>query len=1326
MKNLKLSSSLSFGFELQSEEETLLLSAFDIDRSRLFFASSANIIYSFELPPPEAKDKAWNKSLISPQFDHVLLDPGDFITSIEYLLEKEALALGTENGCLLLYSMDDHSTEVVGRVEGGVNSICCSPDGGLLAITSGIGQLLIMTHDWEVLHESPLNLKVGLSSLKISSFIYYQNVDVGSIDDYSGHFHAPISWRGDGKYFATLGGLHENSFKKVRIWERESGILHSETEAKDFVGAALDWMPSGAKVTAAYECKGGANSHIVFFEKNGLERNSLPIDEPSEIHIIKWNCSSDLLAISITCDQHDAIKIWYFSNNHWYLKQEMRYSKREGVKFMWNPTKPMHLISWTLDGIIRAYNFMWTTAMTENSTALVVDNSKLLVSPLILSLVPPPMSLFTLKFSNAIQDIAFLSNNLKNQVAACLSDGSFSIVELPGLSSWEHFEDKEFHIESSSSNLKFGTFSHLIWLDAHRLLGVSSNQSVDNHQNFNSSQSYSLQEIEVACSEDFVPESINSSGFHATLSKSLPLESFVIGIVSNPCKKASAFIQMEGGSICEYSAIIDPRRGPQLHLLDPEYGFSSSCPWMKAASVCDNGVIKALLFGLDYSGKLHVGKRVLCSNCSSFTLYSSSFGGTERATHLILTTKQDLLFIVSIDSILHGNKEMKIEDLNDMDNRRNKNRDFINMWERGAKLIGCIHGDEAAVVVQANRGNLECIYPRKLVLDSAFNALAQRRFKDALVMVRRHRIDFNFIIDSFGWQKFVGLAAEFVSQVDNLAYITDFVSSIKGGNVMNSLYKDYIFPPLPNGTSNASMESSSSAEENKLNSVLGAVRKALEEQLQESPARELCILTTLARNEPPALEEALERIKSAREMEVLGVDDAKRKLHPSAQESLKHLLWLSEPEAVFETALGLYDLNLAAIVALNSQKDPKEFLPYLKELKNLPPAIMRYTIDLRLQRYESALKHMFSAGESHHEECLNLMKKNPQLFQLGLQLFAKNVKRREVLEAWGDHFHDEKCFHDAASAYLCSSSHQKAMKAYRGGGDWKGVLTVARFVGLGDADVIQLAYELCEEFQALGKPVEAARIALEYCKDVGRSVGYYIMAREWEEALRISYMHAAVELARAVEDAALECANSLISDYKEASEKVGKYLARYLSVRQRRLVFTTKILSEARLTENADYDTASEASSNFSEMSAYTTRTAKDSITSTSSTTRSKARETRKANKGGKIRAGSPGEEMALIEHLKGMSLTDDARRELKSLLVALLMLGKEDLARRLQRTGDSFELTQHSAVKLTEDTVSTDKIDESAHTLEFYTEKARGSWRSQAHSWQIKVLALP
>lgn len=65
---------------------------------------------------------------------------------------------------------------------------------------------------------------------------------------------------------------------------------------------------------------------------------------------------------------------------------------------------------------------------------------------------------------------------------------------------------------------------------------------------------------------------------------------------------------------------------------------------------------------------------------------------------------------------------------------------YVNVWERGAKVIGVLNGEEAAAILQTMRGNLECIYPRKLVLSSIRNALAQQWFKAALNLVRRHKI----------------------------------------------------------------------------------------------------------------------------------------------------------------------------------------------------------------------------------------------------------------------------------------------------------------------------------------------------------------------------------------------------------------------------------------------------------------------------------------------------------------------------------------------------------------------------------------------------------
>lgn len=46
---------------------------------------------------------------------------------------------------------------------------------------------------------------------------------------------------------------------------------------------------------------------------------------------------------------------------------------------------------------------------------------------------------------------------------------------------------------------------------------------------------------------------------------------------------------------------------------------------------------------------------------------------------------------------------------------------------------------------------------------------------------------------------------------------------------------------------------------------------------------------------------------------------------------MQHLIWLcGDADALYDVALGMYDLELAAMVAAQAQMDPKEFLPYLQ------------------------------------------------------------------------------------------------------------------------------------------------------------------------------------------------------------------------------------------------------------------------------------------------------------------------------------------------------------------------------------------------------------
>lgn len=103
----------------------------------------------------------WSKTTLDSDVEEVLLEPGDFIVAMDYLMEKESLLLGSADGCLLLYNVEERTTEVVGRVEGGVKTIASSPDGALLSVTTGLGQLLVMTHDWEVLFETSIDPQVS-------------------------------------------------------------------------------------------------------------------------------------------------------------------------------------------------------------------------------------------------------------------------------------------------------------------------------------------------------------------------------------------------------------------------------------------------------------------------------------------------------------------------------------------------------------------------------------------------------------------------------------------------------------------------------------------------------------------------------------------------------------------------------------------------------------------------------------------------------------------------------------------------------------------------------------------------------------------------------------------------------------------------------------------------------------------------------------------------------------------------------------------------------------------------------------------------------------
>ncbi|KAH7415104.1 hypothetical protein KP509_14G027500 [Ceratopteris richardii] len=1214
------------------------------------------------------------------------------------MMDNEILVVGTESGELLSVLVSTQHVEVVGSLEGGVLHMSASPDGELLAIITALGMLVVMTSDWEVLYEVALDKNTQLKDI----------ADTKAVNQ-STEF-ARITWRSDGKYFATLqGSMTHNSAKELHIWERDTGTLHACSKSISAPCPGLDWIPNGTRIaTANFQDMSHQPARIIFFERNGLDRGSFDVSGPvgARVKCIRWNCNSDLLALLVDCGHFDSIQIWTVNNYHWYLKLEWQYVKESRINFIWHPEKPMQMFTWNRLGCFQLLKLCWDNAVTGDSIALVIDGSRILATPLTQGLIPPPMSFLQFKHSSSVCMVSL--HELGDggfSVASSLCNGTISLVALPRVDDWVAYEGSEIVIPDAlllGQTQSFPCMRLLSWLNPTTLLGVVSstcNKGPVDADSFwppweqkHHCTSELLLELEVFKGEAAGNEaSLCKSGWSFKCNNRTLLNKRVLTVVHHPAREG-LIIHFEDGSLSFYTnngGLIKDIEAPVRKLDYPSL-------WVEAiANPSDDSLV---LLGMDSEGKLQANSKLVSKDCTGFSVHKANING-RRVLHALYTTRQDILFIENIEDILRTEEPAAIA--HDLPSTLpiNVNQEKINkhqrhgvkaifkertVWEKGARLITAMGGDSTAVILQTTRGNLETVYPRTLVIGSIVGALCDSKFNEAMLLARRHRINLNVLIDFLGWECFVQRCVYFVRQIKNLSHITELVCAVSNGNLAENAYQDLLAPFLKDmGDQSAKDDHNIKPfQGSKIQCIMHAIRKALEDEVSMSPKRELCILTTMAYCDPPELEAALTRVKKIREEELSQIileDDADTQSKMlSAEEALKHLLWLSDSRLVFNAALGLYDLHLAAMVAANSQGDPKEFLPLLEELEKMPVSLMKYTIDYKLGRYESALRNLAAAGSAHFDQCLKLIKEQPDLFPVGKQLFQEGAERMVLLKAWGDYLLGEEKFQDAAAAFLSCSQMNKALGAYRAGGLWQCVIAVAGTMGYTQDEMIRLAHELREELQALGRPGDAAKIALEHCKEPDDAVHLYIEAREWAEAVRIaSLCENSKSIEEQIKSAALECAGLHMAEFQEGLEKVGRYLARYLAVRQRRQLLESKLRSESR--EDVEDDIASDVSSNVSGMSVYTTGTRSSSKLSFQSSRKGNKQAAK--SRSGKIRAGSPGEEVALVEHLEGMKTPDGTLEDIQKLLHILVLHKQNLVAEKLQHLVSEFQTSQHRAV---------------------------------------------
>ncbi|PSS15418.1 hypothetical protein PHLCEN_2v3256, partial [Hermanssonia centrifuga] len=278
-----------------------------------------------------------------------------------------------------------------------------------------------------------------------------------------------------------------------------------------------------------------------------------------------------------------------------------------------------------------------------------------------------------------------------------------------------------------------------------------------------------------------------------------------------------------------------------------------------------------------------------------------------------------------------------------------------------------------SLVLQMPRGNLETINSRPLVMEIVKQDVDKADCAKAFAACRRYRINLNAFVEH-DKETLMGRLAEFVEQVENVDYINLFLTTFGQGTLPDDV----------------------------VNQVCNRVRAELEKKDMKKYINS--ILTAHVMKRPADHEAGLDLLLRLRENEPGPVEDA-----------VKYMIFLVDADRLFDTALGMYDFSLVLMVTQHAQKNPREYLPFLRELRALEKNYQRFKIDDHLKRHEKALRNLSVR--------IGLMKllayvEKHQLYDIALSIWKDTERYDTMLSAYGDWLFKRREFKDAAFDHL--------------------------------------------------------------------------------------------------------------------------------------------------------------------------------------------------------------------------------------------------------------------------------------------------------------------
>ncbi|OWZ30446.1 elongator complex protein 1, partial [Cryptococcus neoformans AD2-60a] len=1232
--------------------------------------------------------------------------------ALHYLPDERSLVIILAGGDIATLALDNPHVEVVGSVDSGIKAAAWSPDDEQIILVTGEDTLVCMTRNFDVVHEEPLRsndfghdkfINVGWGSKStqfhgsLGKSAARQPTDSARpVSHPTDHGLPVISFRGDASFFAvsSLDPYPDGSGqarRQVRIYSRDASAgfqpkLSATSEALPGLEPALAWRPSGNLISTMvrYGYQGGGEGRqgrwdVAMLERNGLRHGGFELREDKadwedgRVRELAWNSDSEVLAVWIERKERDVLQLWSMKNYHYYLKQELYSHDTQKPRFRgfkWHPEDPLSLYIICQDSI-QHRTFTWDTFAArlpmphDTASVAVTDGTRLLITPFRTQNTPPPMSSYHLTLPST--PVHACLSNWQDTAAAVFTNGQVMVWKLDTRLP----EPRPEAGPGSGSKLKRG--------------GKVAEPVV-------------VLEKKVEGKRVIRNLALGPRGKVAVLSLALAVDGTDQGGRVNVFGGEGEQGEDEEVEVeSDVERILWTDQGNILVLngqkrLYSRKSLSSKEPIDITLPSQPTSILLAgrLLFTLSPTSKLHM--TALTAPFASVSLAQqpvTSF--TLTSSFLIYTTTSHFAHfapLVILERLANGDdlggvgvgNELKWEE------RR---------VERGAKIVVASES-EMSLVLQATRGNLETIYPRPMVLQVVKRDVlgqVQSSYRAAFLTCRKHRLDLNILYD-LDPEKFMANLENFVEQVYEVDYLNLFISSLNSDDSAKAVYGEQV------------RDSTIPAE--KVNTICDSLRTLLEARGLETYVES--ILTTHVCKIPADYESGLRVLLQL------------QAVHPEiVEDAIKYIIFLSDVNKLYDVALGMYNFQLVLMIAQYSQKDPKEYLPFLRELRALDKWDQRFKIDDHLERRESALANLKQAGPERFEDAASYLAKY-ELYDTAFKLYKDDQEKLIVIhDLYGDYLYDRREYTDSALSYLIANKPQKALKAYERAHAWRELFALAKKEGLSKESMDEMIERVTDYLGSRGRHLEASQIFIEYSSDVDSAVDTCCRGAEFSEAYRLISIHDRPDLVEAMIHPGLEEAHeALIEVFEEMDGQLDKETKRLKELNEIREKDYDAFYIVEREIDIEGVDVATNATT---VASAFTRYTVAPSTMQTAKSKRGKKRATG--------RRGTVDEWEYLVMSIgRLLARVDEKSAEALTLLRHLLLASSDHvaLAQSLQNTILSFRTKLSNALDEAwqdRDAVLKEVVESGGSGLEGALEKSLGEIKPQVGEWKGMGLLL-